>query len=112
MALMDIPSLAATIRSVARVLTRDGWFVFSIVHPCFHNHVEIVSDYLVEHSYEKRLLLDALPRHAYHRPLSAYVNELAVAGFHPVRMVESHHAASQGPGVPGLLYLRAVKRSA
>jgi ubiquinone/menaquinone biosynthesis C-methylase UbiE len=110
MALMDIPSLAPTIQSVARVLRGGGWFVFSIVHPCLHGHVEIVSDYLLEHRYEKRLLWEALPRHAYHRPLSAYVNELADAGFHPVRMVEAHHPGSQEVGgVPGLLYLRAVR---
>jgi ubiquinone/menaquinone biosynthesis C-methylase UbiE len=113
MALMDIPSLGPTIRSVARVLRGGGWFVFSIVHPCFHGHVEIVSDYLVEHRYAKRLLWEALPRHAYHRPLSAYLNELARAGFHVERLVEAHHPASQEVGgVPGLLYLRAVKSRA
>ena len=36
MALMDIPDLAPTINSVARILRPDGWFVFSILHPCFH----------------------------------------------------------------------------
>ena len=39
MALMDIPQLAPTIRSVARVLRPGGWFVFSIVHPLSLIHI-------------------------------------------------------------------------
>ncbi|GAA1609824.1 hypothetical protein GCM10009789_75240 [Kribbella sancticallisti] len=35
MALMDIPELEPTIRSIARVLVPGGWFVASIVHPCY-----------------------------------------------------------------------------
>src|SRR4051812_41631074 len=42
MALMDIPKVEATVGSVARVLRPGGWFVFSIVHPCYQPHVEIV----------------------------------------------------------------------
>jgi 2-polyprenyl-3-methyl-5-hydroxy-6-metoxy-1,4-benzoquinol methylase len=36
MALMDIPDLAPTLRSVVRLLRPRGWFVFSILHPCYH----------------------------------------------------------------------------
>src|SRR5205085_10295684 len=36
MALMDIPDLAPTLRSVARILRPGRWFVFSILHPCYH----------------------------------------------------------------------------
>ena len=81
MALMDIPDLAPTIGSVARVLRGGGWFVFSIVHPCYRGHVDIVTDYLVDHRYRKRLPTDWLPAHAYHRPLGTYVDQLAQAGF-------------------------------
>jgi ubiquinone/menaquinone biosynthesis C-methylase UbiE len=35
MALMDIHDLAACLGSVARILRLEGWFVFSITHPCF-----------------------------------------------------------------------------
>jgi len=112
MALMDIPRLGATLRSIARVLRADGWFVCSIVHPCFQGHVDIVSDYLVDHRYAKRVPWDWLPTHAYHRPLSAYVNELASGGFRITRMVEAHHDRSSEGVVPGLLYLRAVKTAA
>jgi ubiquinone/menaquinone biosynthesis C-methylase UbiE len=111
MALMDIPQLAPTIRSVSRVLESGGWFVFSIVHPCFRSHVAILDDYLADHRYLKVEPVDWLPRHAYHRPISDYVNELAGAGFRLTRMAEAHHSATANPGdVPGLLYVRAVKQ--
>jgi ubiquinone/menaquinone biosynthesis C-methylase UbiE len=35
MALMDIADVAACLGSVSRVLRPEGWFVFSITHPCF-----------------------------------------------------------------------------
>jgi ubiquinone/menaquinone biosynthesis C-methylase UbiE len=113
MALMDIPDLAAAIGSVARVLADGGWFVFSIVHPCYHPHVEIAEDYLLDHRYAKLRPPDWLPPHAYHRPLGAYVNELAAAGFRLERVVEEHTPGrpSDLGGVPGLLYARAVKRT-
>ena len=109
MALMDIPDLASTIVSVARVLRDRGWFVFSIVHPCYRGHVEIVTDYLQEHRYQKLLPKEWLPTHAYHRPLGMYVEQLTHAGFCIQRVVEAHHTDSDAGGVPGLLYARATK---
>lgn len=119
MALMDIPDLASTIRAVARVLQPEGWFVFSIVHPAYHPHVEIVSDYLLDHRYPKARPVEWLPPHAYHRPLGSYVNEMAQCGLHIERLVEVHQAGDGDPvanrgqrdagGVPGLLYARAAK---
>jgi ubiquinone/menaquinone biosynthesis C-methylase UbiE len=109
MALMDIPHLAAAIQSVARVLRGQGWFVFSIVHPCYPPHVENVMDYLVDHRYRKQLPPDWLPQHAYHRPLGVYVGELVQAGFRIERVVEEHRRAADAGGVPGLLYARSVK---
>ena len=111
MALMDIPSLSRTIASVGRVLRTNGWFVFSIVHPCYGPHVQIVSDYTLDQRYAKHLLNDALPTYAYHRPLADYVNELDANGLHLRRLIEVRHAADPGEGgVPGLLYARAEKR--
>jgi ubiquinone/menaquinone biosynthesis C-methylase UbiE len=109
MALMDIPELASTIDSVARVLRERGWFVFSITHPCYRGHVEIVTDYLLDHRYRKRLPTEWLPAHAYHRPLGTYVDQLARAGFRIERVVEVHHIAADAGGVPGLLYARVVR---
>jgi ubiquinone/menaquinone biosynthesis C-methylase UbiE len=119
MALMDIPELAPTIQSVARVARARGWFVFTIVHPAYHPHIQILSDYLLEHRYAKQRPVDWLPKHAYHRPLSTYVNGLAQAGFRIERFVEVHQRAAtdvvanrterDAGGVPGLLYARAAK---
>jgi ubiquinone/menaquinone biosynthesis C-methylase UbiE len=111
MALMDVPDLTATTRSLARVLKGSGWFVFSVVHPCYHPHVEIVSDYLVDHRYLKDVPVDWLPPHAYHRALGTYVNELAQAGLRLTQVVEAHMAGrpADAGGVPGLLYARAVR---
>jgi len=111
MALMDIPKLEPTISSVARVLRPDGWFVFSIVHPCYGPHVDIVATYLSDTRYQKRIPGDALPRHAYHRPLSDYINTLAQARLSITRVVEHYHETNDGHGVPGLLYLRCLKTS-
>ncbi len=36
LALMDISDLVPTLHSVARMLRPAGYFVFSILHPCFH----------------------------------------------------------------------------
>lgn len=120
MALMDIPDLPSTIRAVARVLRAEGWFVFSIVHPAYHPHVQVVSDYLLDHRYLKQRPVDWLPPHAYHRPIASYVNELARVGLHIERLVETHQAGERDPvanraerdagEVPGLLYARAAKR--
>ena len=111
MALMDMPDLAAAVHSVARVLRDGGWFVFSIVHPCYHPHVEIVDDYLLDHRYAKLRPPDWLPPHAYHRPLADYVNDLAEAGLRIERVVEEHTPGRPADAgrVPGLLYARVVK---
>jgi ubiquinone/menaquinone biosynthesis C-methylase UbiE len=109
MALMDIPDLAAAIASVARVLRQGGWFVFSIVHPCYAGHVAILTDYLLDHRYRKHIPPDWLPAHAYHRPLGTYVALLTRAGLRIERLEESHHRPADAGGVPGLLYARAVK---
>jgi SAM-dependent methyltransferase len=108
MALMDIPELRPAIASVARVLADQGWFVFSIVHPCYAGHVAIIDDYLLDHRYFKRVPVEWLPPYAYHRPLGAYVDELAGAGLRLERMVEVHHQEADAGGVPGLLYARAA----
>jgi ubiquinone/menaquinone biosynthesis C-methylase UbiE len=108
MALMDIPDLRATIRSAARVLRAGGWFVFTIVHPCFRGHVEIIDDYRADHRYAKRVPVEWLPPHAYHRPLAAYVNELAAAGFRLVRMIEADVNVPSEGEVPQLVCLRCV----
>jgi ubiquinone/menaquinone biosynthesis C-methylase UbiE len=108
MALMDIPELGPAIGSVARVLRPRGWFVFSIVHPCYHGHVLNTDDYLLDHRYRKSAPPDWLPVHAYHRPLGLVVEELVRAGFRLERLVEVHMREEDAGGVPGLLYARCA----
>src|SRR5438067_3364987 len=92
MALMDIPDLAPTLGSVARILRVGGWFVFSILHPCSHTArsgemalpegtVRTVGRYFVE-GYWRSDTRPGPPGKvgAYHRTLSTYVNALTNAG--------------------------------
>jgi SAM-dependent methyltransferase len=37
MALMDMPEIAPLFQALSRLLPRDGRFVFSVTHPCFHS---------------------------------------------------------------------------
>ncbi|WP_201362462.1 class I SAM-dependent methyltransferase [Dictyobacter formicarum] len=100
MALMDIPDLAPTLHSVARILRPGGWFAFSILHPCFHTSqsgemetpegtIRIIGRYFSEGYWRS----DARPGPpgkvgAYHRTLSTYVNALTDAGLQLVRLSE------------------------
>jgi ubiquinone/menaquinone biosynthesis C-methylase UbiE len=108
MALMDIPELPPTIAAVARVLRPSGFFVLSIVHPCYGPHLEAIDDYLVDGPYEKVAGPDWLPPRAHHRSLSTYVNTLAAAGFSITQMIEPPDELPAGPGVPNILYLRCT----
>jgi ubiquinone/menaquinone biosynthesis C-methylase UbiE len=111
MALMDIRDVTSAISAVARVLRPGGWFVFSMVHPCYRGHVDNVSDYLVDSRYEKSVPVAPLPHHAYHRPISMLVNTLVDAGLSITRMREIHHDEAKDHGdVPGLLYARCLRR--
>ncbi|MFL5705162.1 MAG: class I SAM-dependent methyltransferase [Ktedonobacteraceae bacterium] len=100
LALMDIPHLAPTLYSVARILRPGGWFVFSILHPCFHTSqsgemetpegaVRIIRRYFVE-GYWRSDTRTGPPGKvgAYHRTLSTYVNTLTDAGLQLVRLSE------------------------
>ncbi|GAB3400098.1 class I SAM-dependent methyltransferase [Flindersiella endophytica] len=123
MALMDIPELAPTLRSVARVLRPGGWFVFSITHPCFKapatgelvDHVtgtvrRTVGRYFVEGRWEgPGKFSDRLPAVAYHRTLSTYVNELTAAGLPIVQLREPALDTPIWREVPCLLYARCLK---
>jgi ubiquinone/menaquinone biosynthesis C-methylase UbiE len=94
MALIDIPDLAATLRTVSRILRPRGWFVFSVVHPVLQTpgsprwvieEGEIVGlqlrDYFAE-GFWRRDKPEGLRGRvgAHHRTLSTYVNELSRSG--------------------------------
>jgi 2-polyprenyl-3-methyl-5-hydroxy-6-metoxy-1,4-benzoquinol methylase len=100
LALMDIPDLVPTLHSVARILRPTGWFVFAILHPCFHTSqsgemdttegvVRTIRRYFVEGYWRSDT------RHgppgivgAFHRTLSTYVNALTDARLQLERMCE------------------------
>jgi len=92
MALMDIPDLAPTFGSVARILRPGGWFVFAILHPCYNTErsgelmseqglVRTVGGYFAE-GYWRSDTRTGPPGKvgAYHRTLATYVAALSDAG--------------------------------
>ena len=100
MALMDIADLAPTFASVARILRPAGWFVFSILHPCFHTSqsgemetseggARTIRRYFVE-GYWRSDTRPGPPGRigAYHRTLSTYINDLSDAGLQLERVCE------------------------
>ena len=107
MALMDIPDLAPTLRSVARILRPGGWFVFSILHPCFHTSqsgeiespegtVRTISRYFVEGHWRSDTRTGPPGKvGSYHRTLSTYVNALTDAALTLERLSE--------PGAPNVI---------
>jgi ubiquinone/menaquinone biosynthesis C-methylase UbiE len=122
MALMDIPDLEQVVAAIGRVLRTGGWFVFSIVHPCYKtpadgelvDHVDgsvrrTVGKYFVEGPYDSVTRWAALPRRAYHRTLSTYLNTLASQGLCLTRLVEPVGDRAIWQEVPGTLYAHCRK---
>ncbi len=100
-ALMDIPDLSQTLRAVRRALRPDGWFVFSITHPCFQTPVSRwtineegatareVGEYFVEGYWRSDNVHGVRGKvGAHHRTLSTYVNTLSEAGLTLDRLSE------------------------
>ena len=119
MALMDIPELEPTVRSIARILKPGGWFVASIIHPCYKSpahgelvdHVEgtyrrIAGRYFEEGPHHSATRWEILPRVSYHRTLSTYVNTLVSAGMPIERMAEPLGDRPVWKEAAGLLYFR------
>ena len=99
MALMDIDDLSGAINAVAETVRRDGWFVLSMVHPCFPGNDAGLSSWPPDATYfdEGRWTsADHNPDGARirvgssHRTISTYLNTLIEAGFVIERLVEPH----------------------
>lgn len=105
MALMDIPDHRALFRSVRRVLTPTGMFVFSLLHPCFEapfhlpeapplldvagsTQAVVVRRYRTEGFWQSGGTGVRGHMGAYHRTLSTLLNDLRVAGFHLEQLEE------------------------
>jgi 2-polyprenyl-3-methyl-5-hydroxy-6-metoxy-1,4-benzoquinol methylase len=97
MAMMDIDDLHGTVNAVARTVRSGGWFLVSMVHPCFPGNEAGLSSWPPDGSYfdEGRW---TSPHHnpdgvrirvgSSHRTMSTYLNALIEAGFHIERAVE------------------------
>jgi 2-polyprenyl-3-methyl-5-hydroxy-6-metoxy-1,4-benzoquinol methylase len=82
MVLPAVPDWTCAMRSCVQQLRPGGRFVFSVNHPCFeqlagswrqHGAYQ-VSEYLADYEIEERYATD------FHRPLSAYLNEVISLG--------------------------------
>jgi ubiquinone/menaquinone biosynthesis C-methylase UbiE len=101
MALMDIPDLVPTLHSVARILRPRGWFVFSILHPCYNTPrsdervtpdgvVRTIAGYFTEGHWRADTRTGPPGKvGAYHRTLSTYINALIDAGLVLERVSEA-----------------------
>lgn len=124
MALMDVPHLEPALQTVSRILRPGGWFVFSILHPCYNparsgeymtpqGIVRTVAGYFTQ-GYWRSDTRPGPPGKvgSYHRTLSTYVNALTEAGltieaFAEPRLTGRH--AERRPvwaEVPGALAVR------
>ena len=128
LALMDIDDLAAIMSEAARIVRPDGWFVFTITHPCFQGPESRwtgkaggtvkreVRGYFRE-GYWRSGKLDGVRGQvgAYHRTLSTYLNAVVRAGLSIEEMREPQpqdEVAARVPGyaeVPVVLAVRCCK---
>ena len=96
-ALSDIDDLDGALATVARVLPNNGFFLFSILHPCFPGRPPNVSSawppdggYYSERWWTSTATLSTLRQKvgANHRTLSTYMNALTDHGFTIERLAE------------------------
>jgi ubiquinone/menaquinone biosynthesis C-methylase UbiE len=127
MALMDVPDLESALQTISQILRAGGWFVFSILHPCYNparsgeratpqGVVRTVAGYFTE-GYWRSDVRPGPPGKvgSYHRMLSTYVNALFAAGLTIEQMAEppltGRHAERRPvwTEVPGSLAVRCRK---
>jgi SAM-dependent methyltransferase len=126
LALMDIPDIVA----VWHMLRLQGWFVFSLTHPCFespHAEWQSLDDgtvcRVIRTYFEEGFWRSSNPKGvrgrvgAHHRMLSTYVNALVETGFQIEQLVEprpTQEATLRVPGyavAPAFMVIRCVKAS-
>jgi SAM-dependent methyltransferase len=113
LALMDIDDLAGAFSTVAAVLRPGGWFVASIVHPCFPGNERGRSSWPPDGGYEREGWWTS-PDHnpdgarirvgATHRKLSTILNALLDAG------LDADVFAEPPAAVPAFLLWRCRRR--
>lgn len=131
MALMDIPDLTATVRTVARILRLDGWFVFAITHPVLDTAMGRsgvtrgrdgrgdlqVRTYFAEGPWRSDNPDGVRGKVvAHHRTVSTYVNTLIATGLQIEQLAEPQPTGAFAArhthfhDVPGILAVRCTKR--
>jgi SAM-dependent methyltransferase len=113
LALMDIDDLAGALSTVATVLRRGGWFVASVLHPCFPGSETGSSNWPPAEGYDREGWWTS-PDHdpggarirvgATHRKLSTLLSALHDAG------LEAEHFAEPPAPVPTYLLWRCRRR--
>ena len=97
MAMMDIDDLHRTIHAVAITVRAGGWFVASLVHPCFPGNEAGLSSWPPEGSYFDEGWWTSTDHNpdgvrirvgSSHRTVSTYLNALIETGFTIERVVE------------------------
>jgi SAM-dependent methyltransferase len=111
MVFLDIPDWAGAMKACVGALAAGGLLVFSLIHPCFEQlapswreHREYrVREYFPEYE------IPAPHGPSFHRPLSAYLNELARLGCDLREIAEPAldpaAAATAGPGAEAYAHL-------
>jgi SAM-dependent methyltransferase len=126
MCLQDVDDMESAVAEAGRILSPGGHLVVAIVHPLNSaGHFSPLDDthrepFVIEGSWhERRLVADRCERngltmtfHSEHRPLHAYTDALANAGFVIERVAE---IGEPDPGhrwhrIPLFLHLRAIRR--
>jgi 2-polyprenyl-3-methyl-5-hydroxy-6-metoxy-1,4-benzoquinol methylase len=114
MAMMDIEDFDGAINAVAETVRPDGWFVISMVHPCFPGNSAGLSSWPPDATYFREGRWTSAGHNpdgvrirvgSSHRMVSTYLNTLIGAGFVIDRLVEP-----EGP-VPMIL-LVSCRRAA
>jgi 2-polyprenyl-3-methyl-5-hydroxy-6-metoxy-1,4-benzoquinol methylase len=97
MAILDIEDFDGAIRAVAKTVRPDGWFVLSLVHPCFPGNDAGLSSWPPDATYFREGRWTSAGHNpdgvrirvgSSHRTISTYLNTLIGAGFLIERLVE------------------------
>lgn len=118
--LMDVEKIEDVFRESYRVLKDGGILYFSIVHPAFYNgswladengykYAKAVTRYLAPYVSENHFWGETTH---FHRPLSAYLNAAANAGFHLVHAEEprSYDGMAKNADLPLFFFAEYEKR--
>ncbi|WP_370946175.1 class I SAM-dependent methyltransferase [Amycolatopsis sp. cg5] len=118
-ALMDIDDMAGAVREAARVLTPDGKFVISVVHPAntgrkTEDGAFVVGDTYFEGTYQREEVeRDGVPMvfAGYTHPLTRYTDAFEASGLliEAVREPKAVHSDGSVSPYPWHLWLRVVK---